>query len=98
MQCSLYIYYRIHGNFLPFQQASTSLMADVHEKLHIKGRLLQRRDDALTWMEIYEPVSDSAALQQVLAAAVAKDPRWQGISRHEEWFVPLPAETGQTTA
>ena len=95
MQCSLYIYYRIHGNFLPFQQASARLMADIHEKIGIKGRLLQRRDDALTWMEIYEPVTDSAALQQVLAAAVANDPCWQGISRHEEWFVPLHDTTSQ---
>jgi hypothetical protein len=89
MHCSLYIYYRVNGNFLPFRQASARLMADVHEKLHINGRLLQRRDDAQTWMEIYEPVSDAAALQQLLAEGVAGDPCWQGVSRHEEWFVPL---------
>jgi hypothetical protein len=36
----------------------------------IAGRLLQRRDDSSTWMEIYENVADAGAFERCLAAAL----------------------------
>lgn len=89
MSASLYIYYRIDGNFLSFEQSSRKIMAQIEAEMQIKGRLLQRRDDAHTWMEIYEPVPDPAALAQALARAVAADACWQGVARHAECFTEI---------
>ncbi|MBP7579804.1 MAG: DUF4936 family protein [Vogesella sp.] len=94
MSASLYIYYRIDGNFLSFEQSARKIMAQIESELQIKGRLLQRRDDPHTWMEIYEPLADDAAchqLQQSLAEAVASEPCWQNLSRHAECFFDLPS-------
>lgn len=89
MPASLYIYYRIDGNFLSFEQSARKIMAQIELETAIKGRLLQRRDDAHTWMEIYEPVADPAALAQALARAVAADACWQGVARHAECFTEI---------
>ena len=89
MPASLYIYYRIDGNFLSFEQSARKIMAQIELETAIKGRLLQRRDDAHTWMEIYEPVTDPAALTQALARAVAADTCWQGVARHAECFTEI---------
>lgn len=89
MATSLYIYYRIDGNFPSFAHAARQIMAQIESATQIKGRLLQRHDDAHTWMEIYEPVPDPAALAALLATAVAAAPCWQGIARHAEYFTEI---------
>ena len=89
MALSLYIYYRVDGNFLPIRQQANALTAEIHQKTGLMGRLLQRRDDAHTWMEIYEPVADPTALAQALARAVAADACWQGVARHAECFTEI---------
>ena len=87
MHCALYIYYRIDGNFPSFEQSARQIMALVAHKNGIQGRLLQRRADAQTWMEIYEPVADLPALQQTLAQAVSQDANWLTVARHAECFI-----------
>ncbi|MDC7714234.1 DUF4936 family protein [Vogesella sp. LYT5W] len=89
MAAALYVYYRVQDNILPIRQQIASLMAEIEKTTGIKGRLLQRRDDAQTWMEVYEPVADADALQQVLQDALATRPLLAALARHEEWFVPL---------
>lgn len=89
MALSLYIYYRVDGNFLPIKQQTNALMAEIQQKTGITGRLLQRRDDAHTWMEIYEPVGDAAAFSAALQAAVARQPLLAVLQRHEEWFIGM---------
>ncbi|MFC3531044.1 DUF4936 family protein [Vogesella facilis] len=89
MALSLYIYYRVDGNFLPAQQQANALLAEIQQKTGIAGRLLRRRDDAQTWMEIYEPIGDAAAFGAALQAAVARQPLLAALQRHEEWFQPL---------
>lgn len=89
MAAALYIYYRVQDNILPIRQQASSLLAEIEKTSGIKGRLLRRRDDAQTWMEVYEAVADSAALQQALQAALAARPLLAALARHEEWFVPL---------
>lgn len=66
---SYYIYYRVAHP----AQARTQvrhIQAAVMSKTGIGGRLLSKRDDPSTWMEIYEDVGDSDAFEQCLAAAV----------------------------
>ncbi|MFC3624994.1 DUF4936 family protein [Vogesella amnigena] len=89
MALSLYIYYRVDGNILPIQQQANALLAEIQKKTEVEGRLLRRRDDAHTWMEIYEPISDIAAFSTVLRAAVCRQPLLAALQRHEEWFQPL---------
>ncbi len=89
MAAALYVYYRVQDNILPIRQQIASLMAETEKTTGIKGRLLQRRDDAQTWMEVYEPVADADALQQALQDALATRPLLAALARHEEWFVPL---------
>lgn len=89
MAAALYIYYRVQDNILPIRQQAETLLAEIEKTTGIKGRLLQRRDDAQTWMEVYEPVADTAALQQALQGALATRPLLAALARHEEWFVPL---------
>ncbi|MDC7699323.1 DUF4936 family protein [Vogesella indigofera] len=89
MAAALYVYYRAQDNILLIRQQTASLIAEIEKTTGIKGRLLQRRDDAQTWMEVYEPVADADALQQALQDALATRPLLAALARHEEWFVPL---------
>ena len=69
MPLSYYIYYRVaqpaqaHALVLQIQAA-------LKTKTGIDGRLLRKRDDPSTWMEIYEGVGDFDGFEQCLAAAV----------------------------
>ena len=89
MAAALYVYYRVQDNILPIRQQTETLLAEIEKTTGIKGRLLRRRDDAQTWMEVYEPVADAGALQQALHDALAARPLLAALARHEEWFVPL---------
>ncbi|MDC7705646.1 DUF4936 family protein [Vogesella indigofera] len=89
MAAALYIYYRVQDNILPIRQQTETLLAEIEKTTGIKGRLLQRRDDTQTWMEVYEAVADADALQQALQRALTTQPLLAALSRHEEWFVPL---------
>lgn len=89
MALSLYIYYRVDGNFLPIQQQANLLLAEIQQKTGITGRLLRRRDDAHTWMEIYEPISDAAAFGKALQTTMAAQPLLVALQRHEEWFTEM---------
>lgn len=89
MQVSVYVYYKVldAAQALPLVQV---LLNAVAEQTGIEGRLLRRQQQADTWMEIYEAVSDLPQLQQVLAAQLAQLP-WAEhcAARHEEVFIDL---------
>jgi DNA-binding transcriptional regulator YdaS (Cro superfamily) len=57
----------------------------------VQGRLLRRSEDATTWMEVYEGVTDCAAFERALAAAVERHDLRQllapGTQRHVECFI-----------
>ncbi|GGX94454.1 DUF4936 family protein [Vogesella alkaliphila] len=89
MAAALYLYYRVQDNILPIRQQAETLLAEIEKTTGIKGRLLRRRDDDQTWMEVYEPVADADALQQALHDALATRPLLAALARHAEWFVPL---------
>lgn len=89
MAAALYIYYCVQDNILPIRQQAETLLAEIEKTTGIKGRLLQRRDDAQTWMEVYEAVADADALQQARQRALTTRPLLAALARHEEWFVPL---------
>jgi quinol monooxygenase YgiN len=73
MKVGYYVYYRI-----PLDQAEgvkrvvTALQEEVLKQTGVRGRLLHRRDDPTTWMEVYEGIADEQAFDASLAAAVER--------------------------
>jgi uncharacterized protein DUF4936 len=66
---SFYAYYRVARPGAA-EALVRGLFAAVKRRTGVAGRLLTRRDDPATWMEIYAGVEDPSAFEQSLAAAV----------------------------
>jgi hypothetical protein len=65
---SYYIYYRVPpDNAARARAAVGALQRELSATTGIGGRLLRRRDDETTWMEIYESVPDGATFEAKLA-------------------------------
>jgi hypothetical protein len=89
-----YIYYRV-----PLEQAEPAkrlvakLQRELLERTGVHGRLMRRRDDPATWMEIYEDVPDEksfeTALSQVLQGSGFSDVLVPGSQRITETFVTV---------
>jgi Domain of unknown function (DUF4936) len=64
---SYYVYYKVpRENAERARAAVESLQRDLAASTGVRGRLLRRRDDETTWMEIYEDVRDAARLEAAL--------------------------------
>jgi hypothetical protein len=90
MTASVFIYYRVAAaSAEDVRVAATALLEGVERLCGVGGRLMQRADDALTWMEVYPQVSDPALLQAAIAQALPES----GLelllagSRHTEVFI-----------
>jgi hypothetical protein len=88
---SYYIYYRVPpGNAAPARTAVGALQRELADATGVGGRLLRRRDDETTWMEIYESVTDGARFEAKLAELVERyrvaDLLVPGSSRKQEVF------------
>ncbi len=66
-----YVWYRVLAAPVEARRAITALQDDVAASTGIRGRVLVRRDDPATWMEIYENVSAPAQFETAMTAAVA---------------------------
>jgi hypothetical protein len=89
---SLFVYYRVgDASASAVRERVGAILADVYATTGVQGRLLRRRDDLATWMEIYEPVPEAETFEHVLDAALARH-RFDtllapGAARHTERFV-----------
>jgi hypothetical protein len=73
MSSSYYIYYRVPPNNAERAHSAVgALQRELSEATGIGGRLLRRRDDDTTWMEIYEGVPESARFEAKLAELVER--------------------------
>ncbi len=89
-----YVYYRI-----AFERADearrvvAAIQDDVLRQAGVAGRLLRRKDDPETWMEIYEGVAQDKAFEDSLASAVERHAFQRllasGSRRITEIFVPF---------
>jgi uncharacterized protein DUF4936 len=89
-----YVYYKVpRENAARARTAVAALQRDLAAATGVHGRLLRRRDDETTWMEIYEDVRDAARLESALeelarrhgvAALLAP-----GSARRQEVFTDL---------
>jgi hypothetical protein len=90
---NLYVYFRIRADvssgtarsrILAMQQALAG-------RSGVQGRLMRRREEGGTWMEVYEAVPNPAVFEAELQAAVAEsgllDLIEPGSARHVERFV-----------
>ena len=94
MTSSYYIYYKVTAaQAAQVRQAVTELQRSLGSKTGIQGRLLCRRDQADTWMEIYENVQDERAFEAALAEDLERIGfgalLGAGASRYTEVFRPL---------
>jgi uncharacterized protein DUF4936 len=70
---SYYVYYKVpRANAERARAAVEKLQRELAEATGVQGRLLRRRDDETTWMEIYEDVGDAAGLEAALGELARK--------------------------
>ena len=73
MSCRFYIYYKVAAqNADKVRAAALELQRALARATGIPGRLLCRRDQPDTWMEVYEGVTDAAAFQAALDTEVQR--------------------------
>ena len=79
-----YVYYKIESDRLAALRALVEALFEKIEKhCGVKGRWMHRRDDPLTYMEVYEGVKDEKAFEALLEREGAK----LGVPRKVERFV-----------
>ncbi len=79
-----YVYYKVEPEVLALLRASVEEMfARIEKQTGIRGRWMHRRDDPLTYMEVYEDVKDEKAFEALLEREGAK----LGVPRKVERFV-----------
>ncbi len=90
---NFYLYYRLRPDLdADIAHASVrEMQAALERRTGVVGRLLQRADDAGTWMEIYEGVAEHTAFLHALEAETAAyqltDLIDSGSVRHLECFM-----------
>lgn len=79
-----YVYYRVAPTQLErIRERVRELFAAIEGEFGVRGRWMRRRDDASTYMEVYEDVKDAAAFEALLEREGAK----LGVQRKLERFV-----------
>ncbi len=87
-----YVWYRVLAAPVEARRAVAALQDDLAQQTGIHGRVLVRRDDPATWMEVYEGVAAPAQFEPALAAAVERHRATDFAhdrARHTETFVAL---------
>lgn len=73
MSISLFVYYRVaDATDGAVRGCVEAVRTDVFAATGVRGRLLKRRDDPATWMEVYEPVVEVEPFEQALEAALVR--------------------------
>jgi hypothetical protein len=63
-----YVYYRVDpARAAAARETMGAVLATLEERAGVTGRLLQRQDDPMLWMEVYESVRDPARFEVMLA-------------------------------
>jgi len=79
-----YVYYKLPPERIPELRGMVErLFQEIERQCGVRGRWMRRRDDASTYMEIYEEVKDAAAFEALLEREGAR----LGVPRKLERFV-----------
>ena len=83
-----YVYYKIESARLAALRALVERMfEEIESKTGVRGRWMHRRDDPLTYMEVYEGVSDEEADLRAFEALLEREGAKLGVARKVERFV-----------
>jgi quinol monooxygenase YgiN len=78
-----YVYYKIEpARAAELKPRIDEMFARIQKETGVRGRWLRRRDDASTYMEVYEEVRDQAAFE----AALQRESAGLGLQRKTELF------------
>ena len=62
-----YVYYKVDpGQALEIRRAVDAIFGAIEKHCGVRGRLMRRRDDPATYMEVYEEVADERAFEALL--------------------------------
>ncbi|MDB5816106.1 MAG: hypothetical protein JWN23_3223 [Rhodocyclales bacterium] len=91
---SFYIYYRIDPARREAALTAVDIIFEqVQARCAIRGRLMQRADDANTWMEVFEGVVEAqmfrSALEEIVVRSGLTDMLADESERHVEHFRSL---------
>jgi hypothetical protein len=79
-----YVYYKVDQAELAALRALVdAVFQNIEKQTGVRGRWMHRRDDPLTYMEVYEGVTDEKAFEALLEREGAK----LGVPRKVERFV-----------
>ena len=79
-----YVYYKVPADRLVVLRSLVEgLFTEIEKQTGVRGRWMHRRDDPLTYMEVYEDVKDEKAFEALLEREGAK----LGVPRKLERFV-----------
>ncbi len=96
-----YVYYRLRADTDSAEAEGriAAMQQTLAASTGVHGRLLRRKDDPATWMEIYEPIEDGPvfelALQQAVDSAGIAGLIEPGSARHLERFIDMEPASGQ---
>ncbi|NMG44246.1 DUF4936 family protein [Aromatoleum toluvorans] len=88
-----YVYYRVRADAGHEDAEATvrAMQTTLERRTGVAGRLMERREDGVTWMEVYENVTDPGAFEAALRieadAHRIADIVEPGFARHTERFV-----------
>jgi quinol monooxygenase YgiN len=81
-----YVYYKVKPEQAQeVRRAVQGIFRAIEKHCGVRGRLMRRRDDPATYMEIYEEVADESAFEALLEREGAA----LGLQRHLERFVSV---------
>jgi hypothetical protein len=81
---SYFVYYRVDpARVAELRAAVERLFAMIERETGVRGRWMRRRDEATTYMEVYENVADEHAFEALLA----RESGAFGLERKVERFV-----------
>lgn len=81
---SYYVYYRVDAARVEAVRIAVRALFDaVERETGVRGSWMRRRDEATTFMEVYEGVADERAFEAVLARQSAA----LGLERKTERFI-----------
>lgn len=81
---SYFVYYRVEASRVASLRGEVQRMfGAIEAATGVRGRWMRRRDEPVTYMEVYEGVGD----QQAFEALLEREAAALGLERHVERFV-----------
>lgn len=70
---NVYVYYKVDESRATALRGAIDVMfVQLADATGVQGRLMRRRDDPRTWMEVYEGIADAVAFEATLNEAATR--------------------------